>query len=304
MAFLHELYPIERAPARDLLSSLAIGVFVFLFLLVFRPFGISSWQTPFLVLKLAGYGVVSFLVMLLYYFILPMFITPLRRTEQWTVGNELLGKFLILSLIAVFNFAYLKSPLMGWGKPVQFHVSFAESYGYTFLLGIFPVAGLVCLNYILQLNKYVRLAAALPVHELPGTARHDSTENAGPADLIKLSFIAENGLDEVSVQLEQLIFIEAEENYTGIHYFLDGIPVKRLLRNSLSRIESQAGTDVLVRCHRSFIVNLSQVDRVIGNAQGFRFCIRNSAIQVPVGRKYNEVVQQYRAACDLSLVQV
>lgn len=281
MSFLTQLYPNERTPMRDLSISICIGIFIFLFLFFFKPFGIADWQTPWLGLKLMGFGLVSSLVLLVYYFVLPTFIRPLKNTEHWTVGAELLSEFLIVSSIATCNFIYLKSITSGAGHPVYFTVTFPEIYGYTFLLGVFPVSGLICLNYILRLNRYVQLASTLPVHTVHV-----------PPHLHKLDFLAENGIDKISLRPDELIYIEAEDNYVGINYFQAGIQVKRLLRNTLSCIEQQQ--PALVRCHRSFLVNLDQVEKVIGNAQGYRFCIRGSEIQVPVGRKYNGVVQQYR----------
>lgn len=286
MSFLTQLYPHERSPKRDLCVSLITGAFIFLFLLIFKPFGIADWQTPWLSMKLAGFGIVTSLVLVINYFILPLFIRLLRNTEEWTVGYELLSNFIIVSTIAICNYAYLKSAA---GDGAHFYISLPEIYGYTFLIGIFPVSGLICLNYILQLNKYKQLASALPVHPL--------TENPQPIQPIKqkIDFAAENGIDKISVRPNELIYIEAEDNYVGINYFQAGIQVKRLLRNTLSCIENQQHTPALVRCHRSFLVNLYQVEKVTGNAQGFRFCIRDSDIQVPVGRKYNAVVQQYRS---------
>lgn len=345
MTFLNQPYPNERAPRRDLLTSLVIGAFIFLFLLVFKPFGISEWQTSMPDLKIAGYGLISSLVLLLYYFVFPVFIPQLNKTEGWTVGYELLSKFLVVSAIAACNYIYFNRQVKADGQTAFVQVSFLNIYAWTFLLGIFPVTGLVCVNYIYQLRKYAGLAAALPVHDLPVkdpqvSKRKDdghrietlpaddlsvsSLENDGylikpfPADAqsvperksstvrpfrfqpgdnesLEIIFTAENGTEKISLLRNELIYIEAEDNYTGITYFQKGIPVKRLLRSSLSRIESQQHVPSVVRCHRSFLVNLDQVERVSGNAQGYRFCIRGTQIEVPVGRKYAGAVQHFKA---------
>lgn len=277
---LSQLYPHEKSSRRDILICIGTGLFIGLFLLVFKPFGISNWQTPYLELKIAGYGLVTTLILAIRYFLFPVLFPRFNKSETWTLGAELGSTMIMIFSIAVINFWYLKLFL-----PVTAsHVPFLNMIAYTFVLGIFPVSALICLNYIIQLNKYLLLASSLPVHQ-----------QVEEAIFPELSFTAESGHDKITVKLNELVFIEAEDNYTGINYYLNGLLVKRLLRNSLSRIGGQHNQEMLVRCHRSFIINMNHVEKVIGNAQGYRFCIRNSTVQVPVGRNYNQLVQSYKS---------
>jgi len=277
---LKQLYPHDRSTGRDLLICILTGFFITLFLIVFRPFGINNWNAPFLNLKIAGYGVITALILLTRYFVIPKLFRNFEKSETWTLGLELGTTFITISVIAIANFYYLNLIV-----PVSVsHINFINMATYTFLIGIFPVSTLICLNYILQLNKYLVLASALPTYRQP------NEKNCG-----SICFIAENGIDQISMHLNDLVFIEAEDNYCGVNHYNDGILEKRLLRNTLTHIQNQLQEDTLVRCHRSFMINLNQVEKVIGNAQGYRFCIRASTLQVPVGRKYNQVVGQFKS---------
>lgn len=276
---LRQLYPHDRSTLRDLSICMLTGLFISVFLIVFRPFGINNWNSPSLNFKTAGFGVVTSLILLTRYFIIPKLFPLFEKTETWTLGLELLTTFISISVIAIGNFYYLNLIV-----PVSVsHINFLHITAYTFLLGIFPVSALICLNYILQLNKYLTLASTLPVHMQP---YEKNCEN--------IWLIAENGIDKIGLHLEDLVYIEAEDNYCGLNHYQNGILEKRLLRNTLTNLQNQLQEHTLVRCHRSFMINLNQVEKVIGNAQGYRFCIRASTLQVPVGRKYNQVVGQFK----------
>lgn len=67
-----------------------------------------------------------------------------------------------------------------------------------------------------------------------------------------------------------------------------------MLRSSLSRLENQLEGQNIVRCHRSFIVNLDKVEKVTGNAQGYKLHLETPELVVPVARKYSEIVEKLR----------
>ena len=65
-------------------------------------------------------------------------------------------------------------------------------------------------------------------------------------------------------------------------------PEKPLLRSSLSRLEKQIDQPHIVRCHRSYVVNINRVERVTGNAQGYKLHLFAGQFLIPVARQYNE----------------
>jgi DNA-binding LytR/AlgR family response regulator len=111
-----------------------------------------------------------------------------------------------------------------------------------------------------------------------------------------LTLIADNEKDVLSFLVADLLFIESSDNYCTIVYLKNGQPAKPLLRSSLSRLESQINAFNIVRCHRSFVVNLDRVERITGNAQGYKLHLLSGQFQVPVARKYNDsLVSQLKA---------
>lgn len=82
-------------------------------------------------------------------------------------------------------------------------------------------------------------------------------------DLPKRNLIAfhdEKGEFKISIDLEHLLFIESADNYATIHYLNKSKLSHYLIRNSLKWMDENLTKDSpLVRCHRSFIVNLDKV---------------------------------------------
>ena len=49
----------------------------------------------------------------------------------------------------------------------------------------------------------------------------------------------------------------------------------------------------LVRCHRSYIVNLKKVKNISGNAQGLKLELINQSEIIPLSRKLIPIVKQF-----------
>jgi DNA-binding LytR/AlgR family response regulator len=83
-----------------------------------------------------------------------------------------------------------------------------------------------------------------------------------------VSFTDEKGVLKFSVKKEDLLYIEAADNYILIHYMASRKPVKYMIRTSLKRIEQEMPDAGLVRCHRSFIVNIDNVKVIRKEKEG------------------------------------
>ena len=61
------------------------------------------------------------------------------------------------------------------------------------------------------------------------------------------------------VKLGNLFYIESADNYVNIYYLNKSKVSRFILRNSLKNIEESLTEFGLIRCHRSFIVNIEKV---------------------------------------------
>jgi len=289
---LRQPYPVPESAGNEWV----IGAFVAGFLLLFQPFGIADWQTSDKVFKVLGFGAITSGVMVLFNEgtrLVPRYFAE----ERWTVGREIAKILTMILCIAIANRFYM-SWLLGW--PVQ--GGWLLSIGMTFLIGIFPTIGVVGTNYIVQLRKYEQQAAHLVIHKQPAPTTTASKPVASPETLFpapasasglshQLTLVAENEKDSLMLDRNDLLAIESSDNYCTVFYLKRGVLAKELMRSSLSRLENQLGsTTPFVRCHRSYLVNLDQIERVSGNAQGYKLHLLNGQLTVPVARKYNDTL--------------
>ena len=75
-----------------------------------------------------------------------------------------------------------------------------------------------------------------------------------------IAFPDEKGDLKISIMLDNLLYIESADNYATIYYLNKSNKAHYLIRNSLKWMEENLVKDTsLIRCHRSFIVNMDKV---------------------------------------------
>ncbi|MFD1142726.1 LytR/AlgR family response regulator transcription factor [Larkinella insperata] len=286
---LRQPYPCEDVVRRRWVKAFWIGLFVGLFLLIFQPFGLNNWQTPYKAAKVLGFGLITFLITAFLYLVTPVLLPRHFSSENWTVGREILWITILITLIGLTNYFYLQ-----WLIGNSIHgPDLAGTLIVTFLIGIFPAAASVVVNYIVRLKKYSESAREIPVRDHPET-----TVTATVEQRALMALTAENEKDSLILPPADLLYVESSDNYSTVVYLKEAQPAKVLLRSSLSRLESQlnqdtdptTGQNTIVRCHRSYIVNLERVEKVTGNAQGYKLHLQNGTFQIPVARKYNDTL--------------
>ncbi len=84
---------------------------------------------------------------------------------------------------------------------------------------------------------------------------------------------------------QDILFIKANDNYSVIYWYDNGILRNNMLRISLKRLEEQFNPfNYLYRCHKSFIINLLHPIAVIGNKRETWVESKALPIRIPVSR--------------------
>ncbi|WP_224996463.1 LytTR family DNA-binding domain-containing protein [Cesiribacter sp. SM1] len=272
--------PVQLNPKSIIGHALLVGAFVALFLFFFQPFGIHEIAAESRFIILAGYGLITTAVMLLFGISLHLYMKQdPGREARWTVSNQIAYVLAQISTIAAANFFYSAAIAL-----IPYSLESLIFYiGVTFAIGLFPTVTLTLYGYAHALKKHLAVAAATN-RQLEHRATPTDLNTAG-REIIHLS--GENKDEAIQLNLQDLLYIAAAGNYTEIHQCNGNEIKKSLLRSSLSRLEDQLGEIPLIaRCHRSYLVNLEQVIRVSGNAQGYQLHLKGSHQRVPVGRSF------------------
>lgn len=267
------------------LRCLVFGAFVFLFLFVFRPFGLAElgaslwWIT-------AGYGLVCSLVMLLLNVALVPLIPGFFAEENWTIGRELGWTVVNIFFIGLANALY--TVLIGltdfsWGTIISFEI-------YTLSLGVFPAAVAIVLTEARHKDQFEKESK-----ELNEVLDHrPELSNYLTTDLIKIE--SENAGESFFINPKDLLFVRAADNYAEVFFLEKDKPVRKVVRNTLKNLESVFSNDQFLRCHKSYLVNLNLVIHVSGNAQGYKLHLEKCEELVPVSRQLNSEIKSRLAA--------
>lgn len=270
LKYLNQSYPLVENRWKIILP---ITAFVGFFMVIFQPFGLSGYIGENKYLLLAGYGLVTFLLLLFDLILIPALVPGFFREKTWTVWKELLFLLWILFTIGLGNLLYTSC---FFHLNLSLH-SILVVQLFTLAIGIIPITTITIVKQNF-LNRKNRIGAN-QLSEIV-TVR---TQTELEGDVVR--FVSDNEKDEIAIRVSDLLLIDAEGNYITVYYLKNGIPSSSLLRNTLLYAEGiVAAYPEIFKCHRSFLVNLDKIKKVNGNSQGYRLVIPGIPEEVPVSR--------------------
>jgi hypothetical protein len=274
LQFLTEPYPSQRSFRQDFLVAMGSGLFVGWFLNTFQPGETYTWQDPNKDLFLWGYGIVVFVMLMLLRALVPALFPGLFREAQWTVGKHILYVLLsfLLTILACFFYHawYLTLPFR-WSNLLAFTTISST-------IAVFPLSGLVLLDYIRRLKKYQSGAQRVSL-----SAKKET--NPQP-ELISLC--DEQDQVQLKVDATAILYLQSAANYVEIFYLQDGQIKKELIRNTLKAMGAQLPAGQFQQAHRSYLVQLAKVVEVTDNAQGYKLHFAEAVDPVPVSRSRSQ----------------
>ncbi|MCX6254999.1 MAG: hypothetical protein NTV31_11060, partial [Bacteroidia bacterium] len=155
---------IFRKPYREVdtsrdkfVSILVFGLFIFLFLFFFKPFGLSQIKPVQQFFVTLGFGLVTTFMLFIFKYLLE----PVVTKRNWTLGKSIIWVILIASSIGVANYFYISIifPQIFVFKYLLFSIWTA------ILVGSIPVT----ISYIVTINRIYKTAlkdAAIPLEEI------------------------------------------------------------------------------------------------------------------------------------------
>lgn len=253
-----------------------IGLFVAFFLWFFKPFGFDNVESNRGLYAL-GFGGVTFVAGFLVEFVEIKILRIRKDLPGWTFWKWLRSILILILCITAGNYLF-NSYLSGFyefsfGALIRFFIN-------TLAIGIFPITLFGIWNLRRTERHYSQLASSIkaPVPH--------------PADTHEVVLPSRTG-DDIVVRIGDILYLEASQNYVTIHLLENDTPERRMIRNTIKEISGQlAACPDIIRCHRSFLVNLDQVKEVTGNSQGLILHLApDKASQVPVSRTYIPAVR-------------
>ena len=116
-------------------------------------------------------------------------------------------------------------------------------------------------------------------------------ENIGFKSNSLISFRDERGVLQLSVAKENLLYIESADNYICIWYIKNDVLKKQLMRITMRDISEQLADTNIVRCHRSYMVNLDLVKVMRREKENLFLELGYPNIkEIPISKTYGEQV--------------
>jgi len=281
LRILIQKYPAPRPVLKSLIIAVLSGVFIALFLLYFEPFNFHLNTDGNKVFHMFFFGCISTFVLLLFLYVFPLLLPNLFSDKSWKVGYQVIFYMLILIVIAIFISIYsnyVNSIPFGWD-------SYWLILSRTFVLGILPITFITFFDYYLKVKFNLDLASNILKNKKEFLK--DSKE-------VTYQILTDSKNETFSFSENDFIYAIADGNYTDISYLDENTLKKVTYRVTLSSLETQLKeASSLVRCHRSYMVNLKKVKNISGNAQGLRLELINQSEIIPVSRKYIPIVKQF-----------
>ncbi len=275
---------------KQLLAITIVGISVFIFLIVFKPFHIKHHPVDMQVFLATSYAISTFIIPFIFISFRGIFKLPFFEKQNWTVGKEILTALFILLPIALLYFLI----------DINYNNVSKSLFGYLIaleqvcLLAIIPMLIIIILkvNILLQSKvaqrekiEDVNIDISKKEKQSINPIHKNEIENESPGKIVTIK--SENKSDEFNLNLESFNYAISEGNYVDIIYNQNGTIKKKTIRGTLKRLQQDLSmTSSIVQCHRSYLINSKKISSIQGNSRGYKIKISNDLPSIPVSRKY------------------
>jgi DNA-binding LytR/AlgR family response regulator len=268
---------------KNLIMITAISVFVIGFMLVYRP--LNNFEQEIRPGIISVFGGITFVILSISIMLLPRLFPVAFDPVNWTLQKYLLQTVLQCFVIGALAVAVDKVYVCPEKTVGEIAV---HAYTQVALIGIIPVTiiTLVLKNTMLQENLKEAILANQQLEKI-----RNLKNDVNKSDLNKITIYSDTS-DTLSFNLPDLLFIQADDNYSTVHWLEGAVVQKKLLRVNLKNLESQINNSFTIRCHRSYIVNVHAISSVTGNTNGYKLRVKDTEHFIPVSRQKGKVVME------------
>lgn len=272
-------YMLEKR--NQIIMVLFVSVFAIGFINVYQPFGSDTWidnnkittTTYFLwsiVLVSIGMIVVAISRLIMYHHSRkPNHGITILKYIGWVFIELLLlsGAFTVLALIVKGN---LNLPT---NDPMEIYIN--------------AIKNTICILFI----PYILCILFFSYQERSAKLKELMNENIGFKSSSLISIRDSRGVLQLSVAKENLIYIESADNYICIWYLKNEMLKKQLMRITMKDISEQLADTNIVRCHRSYMVNLDLVKVMRREKENLFLELGVPNVkEIPISKTYGEQV--------------
>lgn len=270
----------------QIVGSVLFSVFFALvFLNLYTPFSSTAW---FNLTKSVYFSYTVGVIAIATCFIIVSRIIMYHTRHRFKLSIISYGVWLFMEMLVIALFYTFITWKFIREEANPFLDIFPKALLYTLLILIIPYAISILYGALRDRNKTLRLLNY-------GNVVTDGDEARQHSEIIYLTDY--NGNLRFSVKLDNLYYIESQDNYIKVFYMNKGTLCNYMIRSKLKAVEESFAGSTLVRCHRCFVVNVQKV-KVIRREKDSLYaemdCPGINAI--PVSKSYSEKILSYFSA--------
>ncbi|MCK9346993.1 MAG: LytTR family DNA-binding domain-containing protein [Bacteroidales bacterium] len=254
------------------------AIFALLFINIYKPFESPQWYpiTRFEYFLYSSLIILTGVLVVVISRIIMFYYTKKRTISYWEYCIWVAGEIFFMSLFYTL-YSYTLDEIR------DFWEVYRSSVINTSLILLLP--------YIISILFLSWREKSRRVKELE--EEREQGESAIPASEV-LTFQDEKGELQLSIKKDSLLYLEAADNYVSVWYVSKNGVSRYLVRNTLKDMEERFAQTRVIRCHRSFMVNLDQVKIARRTSNGIVLDLGTEKIpDIPVSRTYADRIAQW-----------
>ncbi len=274
-------------------SVLFVIAFSVFFMVIYTPFSVSSW---FSIKDMGSFGisVVFTVAAIAILAVSKTAIYLLRNRIRFTAARYiawLMCENIVISLgYTILTFQLLpgitSSSIPAIAVRVLFFVTMITAIPYS----------LVTL-YVAYRTKGEELEAALDERDRlrgelrAGRAASETATAAAPQLPQMINLYDNNGTMRLTITVDSLYYLESQDNYVKVHYKHNDKFSVYMLRSRTSSIEESLAGTGMIRCHRSYIINVRKIAFIGEEHKSYYVTLNDEQIKrIPVSKRYYDNV--------------
>ena len=269
-------YFFELSPKNHITIAFKIGLFIFIFLYIFKPFGMEELEGNLFIYSL-GFGCVTFLVQSFFYTLLPLIFKDFFKEDRFTIRKNIFFLIVLVSCISICNWLYNSQfqNIENWRL-----LTFQEIFTYTFSISIFPIFLVTYFSEKKYRKKREKVSENIMLNKV-------SLEHLKINEEIKI--LGENKKDNVVFNVDNLVYATTQGNYVSFYITTENGLKEKIVRNTLTNINNSLKKySTFIRCHKSYIINSKFMNTISGNARGYYLESDLLTIQIPISRSFKK----------------
>ncbi len=265
------------------------ALFALLFINLFQPFSSKDWYPNISDFKYFFFSSLIILTGMLVVVVSRLFIGVYSRKNEITYMKYIIWVTIEILSMSLFYaiFSYYVSQT---GHERDFYEIFQKSVINTSLVILLPYS-----------MAWLYFSWKEKTRELESLQKSDPTSDTESPKKGTIAFHDEKGELKISIMLENLLYLESSDNYITIHYLNKEKIIHFIVRNTLKWMDENLSSDLpLVRCHRSYMVNLDRVKVMKKGKEGIILELdAMNTPDLPVSKTYYEKVMRKFSAYSL-----